>query len=237
MARIRSTHPEQWTDEQFVQCSSFARLLALGLRNYADDNGIFEWKPVTIKMRILSADNLEIAPLLEELCSSQQVYRYQYNSKEYGIIRNFTKFQKPKSPSFLHPAPEQLPNGYELHKDYISNNSAHLPNSYVIGSESPPKLTRSLERRVEKGNSSEDNKYEFCGQTIRLDSKHYNRLKTEYSAIPDFDAELKAADSHYTGNTSKDWFFALPGWLNNSHQKHLSKQTLQKPRMANVGSL
>lgn len=29
MARIRSTHPEQWSDDQFVSCSPLARLLAL----------------------------------------------------------------------------------------------------------------------------------------------------------------------------------------------------------------
>ena len=35
MARIRSLHPGQWTDEAFVQCSAFARLLALGLLVWA----------------------------------------------------------------------------------------------------------------------------------------------------------------------------------------------------------
>jgi hypothetical protein len=49
--RIRSLHPEQFTDDQFVSCSPLARLLALGVRNQSDDNGIFEWNPVKLKMR------------------------------------------------------------------------------------------------------------------------------------------------------------------------------------------
>ncbi len=52
MARIRSIHPGQATDEDFVQCSPFARLLAIFVRNEADDHGVFKWKPVTLKMRI-----------------------------------------------------------------------------------------------------------------------------------------------------------------------------------------
>ena len=57
MARIRSLHPGQWTDEAFVAVSPLARLLALGLRNEADDEGVFPWKPVTLRMRLLPADN------------------------------------------------------------------------------------------------------------------------------------------------------------------------------------
>lgn len=53
MARIRSTHPGQWTDEGFISCSPLARLLCLGIRNGADDQGIFEWKPATLNLRLL----------------------------------------------------------------------------------------------------------------------------------------------------------------------------------------
>lgn len=67
MARIRSIHPGQWSDEDFVCLSFPARLLALALRNLADDHGIFEWKPRTIKMQLFPADNIDMEPLLSEL--------------------------------------------------------------------------------------------------------------------------------------------------------------------------
>jgi hypothetical protein len=50
MSRIRSLHPGFFTDERLVTTSLEARLLFLGLGIEADDKGIFEWKPVTLKM-------------------------------------------------------------------------------------------------------------------------------------------------------------------------------------------
>lgn len=115
MARIRSQHPGQWTDPEFVSCSPFARLFALGLRNEADDNGIVEWNPVKLKMRLLPADNLDIKALMDELVETNQVWMFEVDGRNYVIIRNFQKFQRPKKPAFLYPIPRTpLPNGYEL---------------------------------------------------------------------------------------------------------------------------
>lgn len=131
MARIRSLHPGQWTDDDFVSCSAFARLLALGLRNEADDNGIFEWNPTKLKMRILPADNADVPALLAELEGTRQVLKYSAMGKQYGMIRSFTRFQRPKKPTFQYPIPsEPLPNGYELSKAYSSTSSEPVPNQY-----------------------------------------------------------------------------------------------------------
>lgn len=122
MPRIRSMHPGQWTDERFVTCSPLARLLAIGVRNEADDNGIFEWKPLTLKMRLFPADNCDVSEMLAELVETEQVFRYRVGNREYGIIRNFTKFQSPKKPSFYHPVPDcPLPDGYALHSSFVPN--------------------------------------------------------------------------------------------------------------------
>ena len=75
MARIRSIHPGQWTDEDFVSLSPFARLLAIALRNEADDQGVFEWKPVTIKIKLFPADNVDVPALLDELVAARQIAR------------------------------------------------------------------------------------------------------------------------------------------------------------------
>ena len=39
MARIRTVKPDIWTDEKFVELSPLARLLFIGLWNFADDEG------------------------------------------------------------------------------------------------------------------------------------------------------------------------------------------------------
>jgi len=108
MARIRSTFPGQWTDEDFVECSALARLLVLALRNEADDQGVFEWKPVGLKMRLMPADNIDMSALLSELEERRQIVRFTVHGKVYGAIRNFVRYQKPKKPTKVHPLPPEL---------------------------------------------------------------------------------------------------------------------------------
>lgn len=103
MARIRSIHPDQWCDEEFVELPMEARLLAIGLRNFADDKGIFEWKPKTIKMKIFPADDVDVDASLDALLMQNQCIKFTSNGKTYGAIKNFLKFQRPKNPNNIHP--------------------------------------------------------------------------------------------------------------------------------------
>ena len=100
MARIRSIHPGLFTDEAFASLSMPARVMLLGIWTEADDQGVFEWKPVTLKMRIFSADNLDVVPLLGELARADAVREFSFEGKPHGAVRNFCKYQKPKTPKF-----------------------------------------------------------------------------------------------------------------------------------------
>jgi hypothetical protein len=106
MARIRSVHPGQWTDEEFVSCSPWAQLLAIGIRNEADDVGIFEWKPIVLKMRLLPVAMVDINELLAELVLHNIVRRFEDGGKAYGAIRNFSQYQRPKEPTQRYPLPD-----------------------------------------------------------------------------------------------------------------------------------
>lgn len=108
MPRIRSTHPGQWADGDFLECSAFARLLVLALRNMADDNGVFRWKPKSIKATCLPADNCDIDDLLSELIENEQVIKFDVDGKTYGAIHNFCKYQKPRKPVAVHPLPDTI---------------------------------------------------------------------------------------------------------------------------------
>ncbi len=110
MSRIRSIHPGFFTDEDLVQVSRDARLLFLGLGVEADDKGIFEWKLTTIKMRLFPADHVDIDTLLAELVSIDAVAGYEVEGRKYGAIRNFRRFQRPKSPNDIHPMPADFRN-------------------------------------------------------------------------------------------------------------------------------
>ena len=70
MARIRSIHPTILTDEAFMALTverPLAVALLIGLWMEADDAGTFEWKPLTIKARILPAAADDVSGLLDVL--------------------------------------------------------------------------------------------------------------------------------------------------------------------------
>lgn len=139
MARIRSVHPEQWNDEDFCTLSLPARLLALGMRNFADDNGAFEWKPLRMKMRVFPADSIDVEPLLNELEQTGLVRRYVTGGTTYGLIRNFRRFQRPKSPTGSYPKPSEWDANSEIAGYVGASFSEGVPEWYGKGSERVPK--------------------------------------------------------------------------------------------------
>ncbi|MBB3040991.1 hypothetical protein [Nocardioides soli] len=75
MAKMRGFKPEIWTDDKFVELSSFARLLFMGMWNYACDNGHLDDKPKQIKMRVLPTDPVDAEVLLAEMLELGMVVR------------------------------------------------------------------------------------------------------------------------------------------------------------------
>lgn len=110
VSRIRSIHPGFFTDEALVSVSMSARLLFIGLGVEADDKGVFEWKPLTIKMRVFPADSIDVNALLAELEDVDAIRSYEMNGRKYAAIRNFRRFQKPKTPNDIHPMPDDFRN-------------------------------------------------------------------------------------------------------------------------------
>ncbi len=108
MARIRSVHPGILTDEDWVSVSPAARWLGLGLMMEADDQGIFEWKPVQIKVRILPGDNADVVALLGELEQANIVKKFEHGGRLFGVLRNFMRFQRPKRLKITHHLPPEL---------------------------------------------------------------------------------------------------------------------------------
>jgi hypothetical protein len=103
MARIRSVHPGLFTDENFVALSMAARILAIGVWTECDDHGVFEWKPLSLKMRLFPADNVDVAALLAEMVTANVVKKVRVDGKDYGLVRNFNVYQRPKKPNYKFP--------------------------------------------------------------------------------------------------------------------------------------
>jgi len=108
MARIRSVHPGLFTDEEFMGLSALARVLLIGLWVESDDQGVFEWKPRTLKARLLPNDVVDMVALLAELVTARFVLEFADGGKPYGAVRNFRKYQRPKKPNAIYPLPSEL---------------------------------------------------------------------------------------------------------------------------------
>lgn len=111
MARIRTIKPDFWTDEKVVEISPCARLLFIGLWNFADDEGRVTYRPTKFKMQILPNDNVDISELLGEIRGKNMITVYEVEKCAYLQINNFAIHQKidKRSNSKLPPPPDVLP--------------------------------------------------------------------------------------------------------------------------------
>lgn len=110
MARIRTVKPEFWTDEKVVEMSPLARLLFIGLWNFADDEGRMTYSPKRIGMQILPADSCDISALLGEIRRNSLIVIYEVDGIEYLQIVGFAKHQKvDKRTASKLPAPPESP--------------------------------------------------------------------------------------------------------------------------------
>lgn len=108
MARIRTVKPEFWTDEKVVECSIPARLLFIGLFNFANDMGCLESSPKRLKMQIFPADALDCEPLIQELITHGLLTEYSVNDVCYLQIKGFLKHQNKQAFGLKIPLPPEF---------------------------------------------------------------------------------------------------------------------------------
>lgn len=93
MARIRTIKPDFWTDEKLTECSMSARLLFIGLLNFADDRGNLARSAKKIKMQVFPADSIDCEPLIQELITQGVLSEYSVSGDKYLNIKGFLKHQ------------------------------------------------------------------------------------------------------------------------------------------------
>ncbi|RIQ51035.1 hypothetical protein [Bordetella avium] len=99
MARIRTIKPDFWTDEKITECSMSARLLFIGIWNFADDNGNLQRSAKKVKMQVFPADGVDCEPLIQELMSHGMLIEYAVNGELFMHIKGFKKHQVINRPS------------------------------------------------------------------------------------------------------------------------------------------
>jgi hypothetical protein len=125
-----------------------ARLLIMGIWNECDDMGSFAWSPLTLKMRILPADNANAAELLAEMVSAGIIMRYEVAGKAYGAVRNFCQFQRPKKPNSVHPQTDEVRAWVNTEARSTRDGSEEVPNELPTASE--------IGRQMEDGGGDKD---------------------------------------------------------------------------------
>lgn len=147
MARIRSVHPSFFTDEAVVSCSPLARLLYIGLWTDADDQGLFEWRPLQIKMRLLPGDGADAGDLLGELVAADLIAEFSTGGKRFGAIRDFRTYQRPKKPNAVHVLPPEWRTyvgldeaSSELGAASPLESSEPVPHQFPTSGEKPPQM-------------------------------------------------------------------------------------------------
>jgi len=205
-----------------------ARVLLFGIWTDADDNGVFEWKPLSLKMRIFPADNIEVVDLLNELAAANVIKEFESGGRKWGAVRNFGKYQKPKKPHYKHELPNEL-------RTYVASRQASSEpvenqwgNQRAVGvgvgvgekkeSKEEPSL-RSPGDDVSRETKSRGTRYAFESGIIRLSEKDFEQWRLAYAHL-DLRAELLGL-TQWAETQGKGWFFAVSGALSkrNRNQK------------------
>lgn len=249
MARIRSIHPSLLTDEAFMTLTVEAPLavtLLIGLWTEADDQGVFEWKPLTIKARVLPAPVADIVPLLDLLVRVRFVLRYELDGREYGAIRNFTRFQRPKKPNAIHPMTEEV-------RHWTGSGSGPVGNRFRTGGEKPAQMEDGGGRKEKEEGNGKDHtadpgpprahargaasrEYAFVGRVVRLTTPDFERWASAFKNL-ELTAELIARDAYLAGpevneRDRKNWFTSTSKYLanRNAEMAHRARAGPEKPR-------
>lgn len=118
MSRIRTIKPEFWTSEQVVECSTTARLLFIGIWNFADDRGVLPASIRQLKMLVFPGDDFTVGHMtgfVKELVSQGLLAEFEGDDgREYWAVTGW-KHQKIEKPNYKYPAPpaefsDQSPN-------------------------------------------------------------------------------------------------------------------------------
>lgn len=123
MARIRSIHPGLFTDESYMALSLAGKAVWPGVWTEADDHGVIEWKPLTLKARLAPADPVDMAELLAEFVAKGLLLRFTEDGRQYAVIKGFIKWQRPKEPRYRFPFPQAA----KLFAENFSNASPISP--------------------------------------------------------------------------------------------------------------
>ena len=96
MARIRTIKPEFWDDLKIAKISRDARLLYIGMWNFADDLGVIIGDSLWIKSKVFPFDQIQIQQFDKwklELVKSGFISQFSHSGEDFYYLPNLTRHQ------------------------------------------------------------------------------------------------------------------------------------------------
>jgi len=173
MARNRMIKPQFWSDEKTGLLSDKAKLLFIGMWNFADDEGKIRGHPSYLRSSVFpySDESSEIIKTaLDELSAAGIIVTYRVNDQSYILIKNFLKHQKIDKPQ-----ESQIPNPTEndlgIFDEHSHNDIGTLDEYYPIKEKE--------ERESKRESESENKEGGLLSQPTNLDHS-YLQFKDKY---------------------------------------------------------
>lgn len=230
MARIRSIHPGLFTDEAFAMLGADAQMLLIGLWTESDDQGIFEWKPMTLRMRLRPTKDGHVEPLLAEISAAGCVMKYELAGRQYGAIRNFRKFQRPKKPNAIHPITDDIRTYVALSvasSELDDDEHSEVPNQLPTGGEIAPQMKDEGGRMKDEGKKEKTSA--VASRTSPADDSPVflaiptNRFETQGEEVPITERFIHDFQEIYPAVDVREQIRAMRGWS-------ISNKDLRKTR-------
>lgn len=194
-----------------MSLSAYARLLYIGLWNEAFDDGVFEWKPLTLKAKLFPVDTVDVRELLAELVSAGCIKEGAQVGKPYGLIRNFRVYQRPKKP-----------NSSGMLRSEDEEYVGLVPNQYGTGGENSPQMEDVGGKMEEDQKASPSLRAERWekGRRVPDDWKMWAMLSFPSVETTKLSAEFRQFEEYWPTKLGKagakpDWEAQFHMWMRN----------------------
>ena len=151
MAKIRTIKPEFWTSEQVMECSPQARLLFIGMWNFADDGGVHPAALKTLKAEVYPADDCtvqQVSGWISELIDNGLITEFLANGKRWWHITGW-HHQLINRPSIRYPRPPaQIDAPLPLAADHIRPHCSQLIYAPLTPSVPSPECAGTVDARA-----------------------------------------------------------------------------------------
>lgn len=255
MARIRTVKPEFFRHEglqdlEAANVGKYPMLVFEGLWGHCDKAGRFEWRPRTLKLDILPFLPFDMAETLGLLADAGFIERYEVGGKAYGLVKSFAEHQRlsgkeaQEPEKFPEPSVKTRGSVGECPGEETGSNGEATGKHPVAqegkgreeerkeeGKEGGADAPEAEDGLSETGTRQPSPQYRWQGKVIHLKDQDYAQWRRTYTAIPDFDAELFAADCYYADHPPQDgkWFFPVSNWLKKAHQDAKTRAAARPP--------